>query len=171
LATHHILDEELIDCPPASSFQLPHELEYLIGHNIDFDWQAIGQPEVKRICTLALARKAWPELDSHTQSALLYFLERSTARDKLRNAHSADADVQICATILQHLCKVLNITSIEALWTASESARLPSHMPFGKHKGLALAEVPGDYVRWLLDQQNIDPYLRQAFITLKKAKS
>jgi exodeoxyribonuclease X len=44
-------------------------------------------------------------------------------------------------------------------------------MPFGKHKGLALAEVPGDYVRWLLDQQNIDPYLRQAFITLKKAKS
>jgi exodeoxyribonuclease X len=79
LATHHILDEELIDCPPASSFQLPHELEYLIGHNIDFDWQAIGQPEVKRICTLALARKAWPELDSHTQSALLYFLERSTA--------------------------------------------------------------------------------------------
>ena len=170
-ATHNSLDDELIDCPPASTFQLPHELEYLIGHNIDFDWQAIGQPEVKRICTLALARKAWPELDSHTQSALLYFLERSTARDKLRNAHSADADVQICATILQHLCKVLNITSIEALWTASESARLPSHMPFGKHKGLALAEVPGDYVRWLLDQQNIDPYLRQAFITLKKAKS
>ncbi|MEY3580548.1 MAG: hypothetical protein RI984_1652 [Pseudomonadota bacterium] len=171
LATHHILDEELIDCPPASSFQLPHELEYLIGHNIDFDWQAIGQPEVKRICTLALARKAWPELDSHTQSALLYFLERSTARDRLRNAHSADADVQICATILQHLCRVLNITSIEALWTASESARLPSHMPFGKHKGLALTEIPGDYVRWLLDQKNIDPYLRQAFMALKKAKS
>ena len=30
LATHHILDEELIDCPPASSFQLPHELLSLI---------------------------------------------------------------------------------------------------------------------------------------------
>jgi exodeoxyribonuclease X len=102
---------------------------------------------------------------------LLYFLERSTARDRLRNAHSADADVQICATILQHLCRVLNITNIEALWTASESARLPSHMPFGKHKGLALTEIPGDYVRWLLDQQNIDPYLRQAFMALKKAKS
>jgi exodeoxyribonuclease X len=165
------LDEELIDCPPASSFQLPHDLEYLIGHNIDFDWQAIGQPEVKRICTLALSRKAWPELDAHNQSALLYFLERSNARERLRNAHSADADVQICATILQHICSALSITSIEALWMASESARLPSHMPFGKHKGVALTEVPGDYVRWLLDQQNIDPYLRQAFMALKKAKT
>ena len=171
LATHHILDEELIDCPPASSFQLPHDLEYLIGHNIDFDWQAIGQPDVKRICTLALSRKAWPELDAHNQSALLYYLERSNARERLRNAHSADADVQICATILLHICSALSITSIEALWMASESARLPRHMPLGQHKGVALTEVPGDYVRWLLDQQNIDPYLRQAFMALKKAKT
>lgn len=168
LATHHILDEELVNCPPASSFKLPSGLEYLIGHNIDFDWQAIGKPEVKRICTLALARKAWPELDSHSQSALLYFLERTTAKERLRNAHSAEADIHICATILQHICNALTITTTEALWKASEAARLPSHMSFGKHKGLPLAEVPGDYVRWLLDQQNIDPYLRQAFMALKK---
>ena len=57
LATHHIMDEELVDCPPAASFRLPDDLQYLIGHNIDFDWQAVGQPDVKRICTLALARR------------------------------------------------------------------------------------------------------------------
>jgi len=56
LATHHILDEELVDCPPASSFTLPADATYLIGHNIDFDWSAIGQPDIKRICTLALSR-------------------------------------------------------------------------------------------------------------------
>ena len=49
LATHHILDEELVDCPPASSFTLPTDATYLIGHNIDFDWNAIGQPDIKRI--------------------------------------------------------------------------------------------------------------------------
>jgi exodeoxyribonuclease X len=171
LATHHILDEELVDCPPASSFRLPGDLHYLIGHNIDFDWQAVGQPEVKRICTLALARKVWPEADSHSQSALLYFLERDTARERLREAHSAAADIGICATILSHLCAKLNITTMEALCAASDDARLPTHMTFGKHKGLPLAEVPKDYVRWLLDQQNVDPYVRQAFMALNAKKS
>ena len=80
LATHHIMDEELTDCPPASSFSLPKDVGYIIGHNVDFDWEVIGKPEVKRICTLALARKIWPDLDSHTQSALLYHLERRSAR-------------------------------------------------------------------------------------------
>jgi exodeoxyribonuclease X len=170
LATHHILDEELVDCPPASSFKLPSDAVYLIGHNIDFDWAAIGQPDIKRICTLALARKAWPSLDSHSQSALLYFVDRANAREKLRSAHSAEADIRICATLLEHLCRELNITSLEALWQASEHARLPSHMTFGKHKGLPLNEVPKDYVRWLLDQPNVDTYVKQAFMAISGKK-
>lgn len=171
LATHHIMDEELVGCPPAASFRLPTDLQYLIGHNIDFDWQAIGQPEVRRICTLALARRVWPEVDSHSQSALLYFLERDTARERLRHAHSAEADVRICGTILDHLCQHMKLQSMQALWEASEHARLPTHMSFGKHKGLPLSEVPKDYVRWLLDQPNVDPYLRQAFAALNTKKS
>ena len=96
MAVHHIMDEELVDCPAAASFALPQGTEYLIGHNVDFDWQAIGKPEVKRIDTLCLCRKLWPEADSHTQSAMLYFHERSTAREQLRHVHSAATDVQVC---------------------------------------------------------------------------
>jgi exodeoxyribonuclease X len=162
LATHHILDEDLLDCPAASSFQLPTDLEYLIGHNIDFDWQVLGKPNIKRICTLALARQVWPNLDSHSQSALLYHLDRQHAREQLRNAHSALADVGICAKILESICAELQIDSVEALWIASEKARMPSHMPFGKHKGIPLNEVPADYKNWLLGQSDIDPYLRKA---------
>ena len=33
----------------------------------------------------------------------------------------------------------------------------------GKHKGIAIADIPNDYKRWLLNQDNIDPYLIQAF--------
>ncbi len=162
LATHHILDEELIDCPPASSFKLPDDVSYLIGHNVDFDWQVLGQPPIKRICTLALARKVWPHLDSHNQSALLYHLDRQHAREQLRNAHSALADVGICAKILEAICIELRIDTAEALWIASEKARMPTHMPFGKHKGIPLNEVPMDYKSWLLGQPDIDPYLRKA---------
>ena len=162
LATHHILDEELVDCPPASSFQLPSDVAYLIGHNVDFDWQVLGQPPIKRICTLALARKLWPNLDNHSQSALLYHLDRPHAREQLRNAHSALADVGICAKILEAICTELKIDTVEALWVASEKARMPTHMPFGKHKGMPLNEVPMDYKSWLLGQSDIDPYLRKA---------
>ena len=162
LATHHIMDEELVDYPSASSFRLPDDVSYIIGHNVDFDWEVIGKLEIKRICTLALARKLWPDLDSHTQSALLYFLERSTAREQLRNAHSALTDVGICAVILDHICQQLNVKTVEDLYTESEKARIPTIMPFGKHKGMLLADIPSDYKQWLLTQGDIDPYLRRA---------
>jgi exodeoxyribonuclease X len=162
LATHHIMDEELAACPPAASFSLPSDVDYLIGHNVDFDWELIGKPKLKRICTLALARKVWPDLDSHNQSALLYHLERATAREQLRNAHSALTDVGICAAILNHICQQLGVNTIEDLYAESEIARTPTTMPFGKHKGMLLAEVPKDYKKWLLTQQDIDPFLKKA---------
>ena len=166
LATHHILDEELVYCPPASSFTLPADTTYLIGHNSDFDWDSIGQPDIKRSCTLAISRKIWPSLDSHSQSALLYYLDRTHAQEILRNAHSAQADIHICSTILDHLCSESKITSVEALWHAAENARLHTHMTFGKHKGTPLAEVTKHYVSRLLDQPNVNPYVRQALTAL-----
>jgi exodeoxyribonuclease X len=156
------LDEELVDCPASSTFKLPKGLEYLIGHNVDFDWAVAGSPDVRRICTLSLARAVWPELEAHNQSALLYYFDRANAKARLRNAHSAGADIRICATILEHICEKLQIDSLEVLWEKSEASRIPSHMPFGKHKGLPIAEVPKDYVRWLLGQPDVDPYLRKA---------
>jgi exodeoxyribonuclease X len=162
LATHHIMDEELVNCPASSSFRLPGGTKYLIGHNIDFDWVAIGSPEVKRICTLALARSLWPDLDSHTQSALLYYFERDTAREQLRNAHSALADVLICSKIVAQIIDKLQPVSLDALWEMSEKARIPTVMPYGKHKGELISQVPTDYKQWLLRQDNVSGYLRKA---------
>jgi exodeoxyribonuclease X len=134
----------------------------MIGHNVDFDWSAIGSPDIKRVCTLALSRRLWPDLDSHNQSALLYYLERASAREFLKNAHSAGADVMICSLILGHICRQLGVGTVEDLWKESELARIPKVMPFGKHKGQLLTDVPSDYRHWLLNQADIDPYLRKA---------
>lgn len=162
LATHHIMDEDLVNCPASSTFQLPADTKYLIGHNIDFDWVAIGKPDVKRICTLALARSLWPELDSHTQSALLYHFERSTAREQLRNAHSALADVWICSKIVGQIIDKLYPISLDAFWEMSEKARIPKVMPYGKHKGEPISQMPTDYKQWMLRQDNVSEYLRKA---------
>jgi exodeoxyribonuclease X len=35
-------------------------------------------------------------------------------------------------------------------------------MTFGKHKGVAITDIPRDYKTWLLNQDNVDAYLRKA---------
>lgn len=163
LATHHIYDEELQDCPSHTEFALPANTQYLIGHNVDYDWAVAGSPPIKRICTLALARHLMPGLDSYSQSALIYHIDRANARARLRNAHSALADVRNCLSLLQHLLGLSqNINTWEQLWQQSEQARIPTILHFGKHKGMAIADVPQDYKNWLLRQPDLDPYLIKA---------
>ena len=52
---------------------------------------------------------------------------------------------------------------IETLYQFSEYARIPKTMPFGKHKGVPIAELPVDYVRWAIaNLTDMDKYLRGA---------
>jgi exodeoxyribonuclease X len=167
MATHHILDADVADKPPAADFRLPDGVTHLIGHNIDFDWRVIGEPNIKRICTLALARRAWPDMDSHALGALIYrTMDQESARLALRGAHDAAADVGLCAYVLRVICQARRPVDLDDLWRMSEDARVPTHMPFGKHKGMPIASVPDDYKAWLKRQPDIDPYLMQAINSL-----
>lgn len=167
MATHHIVLSDLKNCRPSAEFMLP-PVEFIIGHNVDFDWKVLGSPDVKRICTLALSRWLFPEIDSHTQSAMMYHLfPHEVAREQCLNAHSALADVRMCNMILNDLIRIMEsrnvkVDTIEDIWAASEIARVPTVMAFGKHKGMAIKDVPSDYKMWLLRQTDIDPYLIQA---------
>lgn len=162
LATHHIMDEELVDCPPSSSFIFPTDVEFLIGHNVDFDWNVLGCPDVKRICTVALSRDLVPEIDSHSLGAMLYHFDRHHAKERLKQAHSAAADVLVCVDVLGHLCRILGARNWYEVWAASEAARVPKKITFGKHKGELIGDIPKSYVQWLLKQSDVDPYLRIA---------
>ena len=173
-ATHHILESELVDCPASESFELPKFVQYLIGHNIDYDWKVIGKPEVnhkgdalKRVCTLALAREHFPDLDSHTQSAMLYHFWGDSARPFLKEAHSALADVTNCMSVLAGIMNHLGIATMEELYQASEKARIPKKMTWGKHDGTLIEALPRDYKNWLLRQDWLDekwPYHRNAIL-------
>jgi exodeoxyribonuclease X len=162
LATHHIMDEDLVDCSPTGSFALLAGVEYLIGHNVDFDWRAIGSPPLKRIDTCALSRVVWPDADSHSLGALMYLVDRQGARQRLAGAHSAIVDVDNCRLLLEKIIVALVVVTFEDLWLASEAARVPTVMPFGKHLGMPIREVPRDYKQWLLRQPDVDPYLERA---------
>lgn len=167
MAVHHILPSELEDCPPSSQFALPADVEYIVGHNVDFDWQAAGRPDVKRICTDAMARYVWPDADSYSQSALLYMLLGATSetRARLRNAHSALTDAENCAVLLEYILDARpEITTWSQLYAYSEQCRIPRVCPIGKHKGMPLDELVDydpNYVDWMLRQDWLDAYLRK----------
>jgi exodeoxyribonuclease X len=164
LATSHILMSELVDCPPSDSFKLPEDTEYLIGQNIQYDWNVIGKPDVKLICTKALAQYVIPDIDSYSQSALLYYILGDEAKPLLKEAHNAQDDINNCYILFSWLISQIDadISTIEKLYQFSEKCKIPTKMPFGKHKDMLIKEVPKDYISWLLKQPDLDSYLVQA---------
>ena len=172
MAVHHILESDLIDQPFYNEFQLPEQTTYIIGHNVDYDITAIEKcgvntSKLKPICTLAIARRVWENAEAHNISALIYLISKGSdkARDMLKGAHRADADIILTANILMHIIHQLNIQNIEQLYIASEEARIPKSITFGKHKGTAIQDLPADYIQWLLRQDDLDLYLRKALET------
>ena len=171
LATHHILETDIAEKPSFDTFKMPQGVQYLIGHNIDYDITAIQkcQPDfsVKGICTLALCRMVWPELP-HTLSAMYYHVmdDLELARKHLRHAHNAKADIYFTGVILKTLVEQLGIKDMNSLFIMSETARIPKYITFGKHKGTAIKDLDSGYVSWLLKQPDLDPYLRKALVTL-----
>lgn len=167
MATHHIMDEDLVDFPPSSNFKLPAGIEYIIGYKVDYDWKAIGSPDVERIDVCAMCRYLWPKADSHTQGAMLYLLDREHARAMLEKSHHAWYDVLVCQRILVLVLEKLatldaTFDNFDDLFIQSELMRVPTVMSFGKHKGWLIEDVPADYKRWLLKQPDVDEYLRKA---------
>lgn len=173
MSTHNIVHSDLEGCLDSDQFHLPDEVQLMIGHNIDFDAGMMKNPDVLRICTLALSRWLFPELDTHKQVAMIYYIGRlhgkeEWARDIVSNAHAALDDVRCCAILLRFLIIEMQkaghvVDTWIQLHELSETARIPTVMGFGKHKGLAITDVPFDYIQWYRRQAETDPYYIEAF--------
>lgn len=162
LATSHILPEELESEPSITECRfgeyIEENVEYLIGHNIDYDWKVFGSPNVKRICTKALSSWLFPDVDSKSQSAMLYFFMGAKAKPLLKEAHNAMCDIEnnkrLLGFILDSILtlKGIDVQTIGQLYELSELARIPTKMGFGKHRGMTFVEVakndPGWFVWW-----------------------
>lgn len=166
---HGILPCELAGKAPSSQAKsfversmIDHSAEAIIGHNVDFDAKALDMQSRRRICTISLARKIWPS-GSHKLGAMMYRLKGFTpkTREQLQSAHGAAADVDMTFELLVFAAAAKEITDIDSLWFASENARVPTRIEFGKHKGELIKDLPYGYRKWLLEQSDIDPYLRK----------
>lgn len=168
LATHHILMSELEGSKHSNTCKLPNNVEYVIGHNVDFDLKVLGADEnLKRIDTLALSRYLVPDLDSYSQGAMMYYFMGDSAKERLKEAHNALADVCNCRELLIQLLQVINEDNglfpetIEHLYQLSELARIPKVLHFGKFKGQDYKSLDQGYVTWWLTKSDTPPDLYQ----------
>lgn len=162
-AIHHISDAMVADAPSFNEI-LPEFLEFcsgevvLIAHNNDgFDIHFLREefkrcdqqlPPWKFFDTLKWARRYRPDLPRHSLQFLreIYGIEEN-------NAHRALEDVKVLHRVYN--CMVDNLT-IEEAHNLLNKPRTIQHMPFGKHQGTPIKEVPKSYVTWLFEQGALD---------------
>ena len=150
IRVHGITDDDVagLERFELEQFELP---AYLIGHNVRFDWRVIGSPSAKLICTVRLARVAFPEWSASGQSKCIeQLLGKNEASRMTIAAHDALGDARMCYLLYQACCERLEIapTDFAAAHAIANKANPVGKMPFGKHKGVLIADLPGNYLNW-----------------------
>ena len=130
----------------------------LIAHNNDAFDKLFLENEFKRagleipafcyIDSLKWARKYRKDLPRHTLQHL-----REIYGIPPNQAHRALDDVIVLHQVFSHMIDDL---SIETVLELLERPTQVSRMPFGKHQGKPLSEVPKSYVQWLKENGALD---------------
>jgi DNA polymerase-3 subunit epsilon len=160
-AVHKITDDMVKDAPTFSDV-IPSFVEFcegdsvLIAHNNDnfdilFLKEEFGRcdaemPSWRFFDTLKWARRYRRDLPRHP----LQFL-REIYGIEANNAHRALDDVIVLHKVFIAMCDDLSIDqAYELLNTKNEADDAPLlTMPFGKHQGKPLEDVPKSYIKWL----------------------
>lgn len=167
-AVHHLTDEDVAAAEPLARAldRLSPWLDsrtILVAHNAEFDRRFLPDMPNPWLCTMRLARHLWPDAPAYGNQVLRYW---RSLRIETGPAHRALAD----ATVTGHLLLELGAAYRERIHAqdadltglvgfAASPFRVTA-MPFGKHKGNRLDDLPGDYVRWLLQLPDLDGDLR-----------
>lgn len=153
-AVHHIDPAELEGLPlfdPAEWKVGLDDVTHLVAHNSAFEeqWLDWGLPWV---CTYKCALRAWPDAPSHSNQALKYYLGHEDGPD-LYPPHRAEPDARVTA---RTFARLLELHPVEQLVQWTLEPRLVSKMPFGKHRGTLITELPLDYLQWVADPRKCE---------------
>lgn len=129
----------------------------LIAHNNDafdklfldneFQRHGLQMPSWRFLDSLKWARKYRRDLPRHS----LQFL-REVYNIPANNAHRALDDVVVLHQVFSYLLDDISIEkAIELLEVQAAIQQEIQHMPFGKHQGTPLSQIPKSYVRWMAD--------------------
>lgn len=162
-AIHGISDEMVKDCPSfaqvgAEFCQFAEGEVVLIAHNNDafdlpflrqeFGRAGLSMPTWPFMDSLKWARRYRPDLPRHS----LQFL-REIYGIAANQAHRALDDVIVLYQVFSRMTDDLSPGQILQLMSRRRALRT---MPFGKHQGTSLRQLPADYIQWLSKSGALD---------------
>lgn len=128
-----------------------------VGHQASFDLPMV-RPYIKSlgavVCTLKLARRLYPEAENHKLQTLRY-----TFGLEAGDGHRAMGDVITTHSLLKRMMADTGM-SFQELAAFVNQPQIIERIGFGKHKGTKLADLPTNYIHWLLNEAKIDDDLR-----------
>lgn len=143
----------------------------LVAHNNDnfdyhflkneFERNNVAMPQWKFMDSLKWARRYRKDLPRHTLQFLreIYGIESN-------NAHRALDDVVVLHKVFSYMTDDLSVDEVYALLCKPREIH---HMPFGKHQGMPLQNLPKSYVTWLAGSGAFDKAENQELkLTLAK---
>lgn len=166
MAIHHITDKDVAGAPPIE-FVIERYLgaDVYVAHNAKFDRSKLPQITAPWICTMKLARKLWPELESHGNQYMRYHLGVEANVPEGLHAHRALYDCYVTAAVLLEINRQARFT-IAQMRDITARPSLLHAMRFGKHKGLTFEEIAAKdrkYLLWGLDNLTDDEDLQFTF--------
>ena len=156
-AIHHLTDEDVQGKNVYTLGQFErYTTEVFAAHNAAFDGPFLQLTE-PMICTMRLAQKLWPELDSYSNQFLRYHFKLKPPVEPGSAMHRALPDALVTATLLIHELKELFSRSkdptsitVEGLISWIAEPMLLTTCRFGKHKGSNWSDIPRDYLQWII---------------------
>ena len=159
MAVHHITDAMVADAPPIDDVVGRYQgASVYVAHNAAFDRPKLPQITAPWICTLKLARKLYPELESHSNQYLRYHFMLDVDVPEGLHAHRALYDCYVTAALLIRLNRDVQLTIAQMRDITSRPSLLHT-MRFGKHKGKTfeqIAAIDQGYLRWALANMDLD---------------
>jgi len=137
---------------------------------------------VKPICTKELAQATYAgtkELDNNKLVTLIAYLYPEQASEIVAKAHGALQDCYmvwlLLAKIVARLDFVTEWDELAEMWSGGTKTykdmdkvvKLVDVMPFGKHKGVRLGDLPRSYIAWIGQQPDFNPSIVASLRSLR----
>ena len=163
MAVHHITNEMVAAQPPFKGSPAYEKLKtllhdeqgILVAHNASFDLDMLKREGIhtdRAICTYKLSRYLDKEgsIPQYNLQYLRYYLKL----DIDAVPHSALGDILVLEGLFRRIRAQFEAAdeadAAAQMLAVSKEPVLVARMPFGKHKGQKMGEVPPDYLEWLL---------------------
>lgn len=163
---HRISDEMLAGAPPFAEAIGPFlGAPTFAAQRASFDRSRLRFPG-RWLCTYKLALRAFPQVRAHGLQSLVKYvpLDLSPVSGLLADLHPHRAlyDAVCTAVLLREIANVLMPRCagvedfLERAHRVSNEPALLARLRFGRHKGVVLAEVPTDYLEWLVAEPGME---------------